>query len=99
MIKETEDALAAVVGRGADKVLTVKVAKHKTGSTERATVGCSGELLQQLEHWVDIRWRLIPDSHLVFPMWEGNGPIVHFTSRVRDFAEKVGIQLPTTQTL
>lgn len=38
MIEEFEDALATVVGRGQDKVLTVEVAKHKTENTERAFV-------------------------------------------------------------
>ena len=73
---------------GGEEILMIRVAKHKTGMTERATISCSGNILEQLREWVKVTRPLFSGSDLVFPKWEGEGSITDLTARVRSFAEK-----------
>ena len=74
---------AILHGEGEGEVLMIRVANHKTGLTERASVICSGELRDQLKLFVDARRTLIPESELVFAKWQGLGPVMDLTARVR----------------
>ena len=67
---------AILHGEGEGEVLMIRVANHKTGLTERASVICSGELREQLQRFVDARRYLIPESQLVFAKWQGLGPVM-----------------------
>ena len=86
-------------GEGEGEVLMIRVANYKTGLTERASVICSGELRDQLKLFVDARRALIPESELVFAKWQGLGPVMDLTARVRALGEKLHLQLPTAQKL
>ena len=90
---------AILHGEGEGEVLMVRVANHKTGLTERASVICSGELRDQLKLFVDARRLLIPESELVFAKWQGLGPVMDLTARVRALGERLDLRLPTAQKL
>ena len=94
---KSEYESASTFGEGENVIVTIKVSNHKTGRTERASVSCSGHILQQLRMWIDVTRPLFPESDLVFPKYEGTGPILHLTTRVRNVAEENGLQLPTSQ--
>ena len=90
----------AVLHREGDsQVLMIRVAKHKTGMTERASVSCSGVNMEQLRQFVSARQALIPESDLVFSKWDGSGPVVQLTRMVRALGEKLKLALPTAQKL
>ena len=96
-LKEYDNTV--VHGKGEEEVLMIRVAKHKTGLTERASVSCSGKLRDQLKLFFDARRHLIPESDLVFAKWQGLGPAMDLTARVKALGEKLHLQLPTVQKL
>ena len=94
---------ATLHGEGDSRVLMVRVAHHKTGMTEWASISCSGhlidQLVDQLEMWVRARRHLIPESSLVFPKWDSSGPMLDLTARVRAVVLKFDFALPSAQQL
>ena len=64
------------VGRGKVEggVLTIKVRKHKTGMSERAGIGVTGEVIGHLEEWMVVRRGHLPSLDTGFPImeWECN---------------------------
>ena len=46
---------AVLHGEGDSQVLMIRVAKHKTGMTERASVSCFGVIMEQLRQFVSAR--------------------------------------------
>ena len=96
-LKEYDNAI--VHGEGEGEVLMIRVAKHKTGLTERASVNCSGKLRDQLKLFIDARRHLIRESDLVFAKWLGLGPVMDLTARVVALGEKLNLQLLTAQKL
>ena len=78
------------------RVLTVKVSRHKTGMSERASVGITGPLIQHLHQWLEVVKKIHPSSPLVFPSWKGD-EVTQLTRSVQTCAATFGIQLPTTQ--
>ena len=77
-------------------VVTIKVSNHKTGMTERARVGLSGQIIDHLHMWVEIVKSIHPSSPLVFPSWKGQ-EVIQLTQKVQKLASTLGIDLPTTR--
>ena len=73
------------------------MSNHKTGRTERASISCSGHILKHLKMWIDVTGLLFPETDLVFPKYNGTGPILDLTTCVRNIAEEDDLQLPTSQ--
>ena len=82
---------AVVHSEGSSQVFMIRVAQHKTEMTERASVSCSGQLMEELKTWVRCRCFLIPESRLVFPKWDGAGPILDLTARVKSLGERLDL--------
>ena len=49
------------------KVVTIKVSRHKTGLSGRASMGVTGPVLEHLQQWLEMVKQLHPSSPLVVP--------------------------------